>query len=213
MEFCHNIWWPLLFWSSSRSRGRNEREGRRNRRERGRKNIDWYVNTDWKTIDTWVSESCHKLLEWSSWGCKCRVLSHSPRIIPLHFWHFDFPSHLGSVDCYLKTRLKPRVLGIWYVSQHCHLLERTMQFILPALGRGAGWTFKTKYLQTSAWISHRYTYVPSFLNLPLPSSPSHPSRLLQSPGLSSLSHTANSICFTYGNVRNQHNSVKQLSFN
>ena len=45
---------------------------------------------------------------------------------------------------------------------------------------------------TSTWISHRYTYVPSLLN-PLPSpTPSHPSRLSQSTGLSTLCHEANS---------------------
>ena len=45
---------------------------------------------------------------------------------------------------------------------------------------------------TSTWISHRYTYVPSLLN-PLSSpTPSHPSRLSQSTGLSSLCHMANS---------------------
>ena len=42
---------------------------------------------------------------------------------------------------------------------------------------------------TSTWINHRYTYVPSLLNLPRTS---HPSRLLWSPSWSSLSHTANS---------------------
>ena len=54
------------------------------------------------------------------------------------------------------------------------------------------------FCHTSTWISHRYTYVPFFLKgghvflfdmshlLP------HPSRLLQSPSLSSLSHEANS---------------------
>ena len=40
------------------------------------------------------------------------------------------------------------------------------------------------------WINHRYTYVPSFVNLPRTSYIFHPSRLLQRPGLSSLSHTA-----------------------
>ena len=49
------------------------------------------------------------------------------------------------------------------------------------------------FCSTSTWISHRYTYIPSLLNLPSPS-PSHPSRLIQSPCLSFLSHTANS-CF------------------
>ena len=46
------------------------------------------------------------------------------------------------------------------------------------------------FCHKSARISHRYTYVPSLLNLP-PLSPSQPSRLSQSTGLSSLSHTAN----------------------
>ena len=41
-------------------------------------------------------------------------------------------------------------------------------------------------------ISHRYTYVPSLLNPPPISHPSHPSGLSQSTGLSSLCHTANS---------------------
>ena len=46
------------------------------------------------------------------------------------------------------------------------------------------------FYQTSTWISHRYTYIPSFwISLPSPS-PSHPSRLIQNPCF--LSHTANS---------------------
>ena len=45
---------------------------------------------------------------------------------------------------------------------------------------------------TSAWISHRRTYVPPpWASLP-PLSLSHPSRLLWIPGLRSMSHTANS---------------------
>ena len=48
---------------------------------------------------------------------------------------------------------------------------------------------KFVFCQTSKWISHRYTYIPSLLNLPpisLPS-PSHSSRWIQSPCLSFLS--------------------------
>ena len=45
---------------------------------------------------------------------------------------------------------------------------------------------------TSSCISQSCTYVPSLLNLPPTSTPSHSSRLSQSPRLSSLSHTANS---------------------
>ena len=41
------------------------------------------------------------------------------------------------------------------------------------------------FCHTSAWISHRYTHIP-FLSCP---TPSHSSRLFQSPGLSFLSHT------------------------
>ena len=45
------------------------------------------------------------------------------------------------------------------------------------------------FWDTSTWVSHRYTYVLSLLNLP--PSPPHPSRFLQSPSVSSLNHTAN----------------------
>ena len=48
------------------------------------------------------------------------------------------------------------------------------------------------FCHTSAWISHRYMYVLSpWTSLPHPT-PCYPSRLSQSPGLSSLSHMANS---------------------
>ena len=48
------------------------------------------------------------------------------------------------------------------------------------------------FCHTSTWISHRDTYIPFLLTL-LPSShPLAPSRLLQGPSLSSLSHTASS---------------------
>ena len=45
------------------------------------------------------------------------------------------------------------------------------------------------FCHTSTWISHRYTYIPSWTSLPPPSL-SHPSRLIQSPCLSFLRHTA-----------------------
>ena len=48
------------------------------------------------------------------------------------------------------------------------------------------------FCKTSTWISHRYTYIPSFLNLPPSSLPSHPYRLIQSSCFSFLHHTANS---------------------
>ena len=51
------------------------------------------------------------------------------------------------------------------------------------------------FCQTSSWISHRYTYVPSLLNLPF-SSPHHPSRLSQSTSFVSLYHMANFPCLS-----------------
>ena len=48
------------------------------------------------------------------------------------------------------------------------------------------------FCRTSTWVSHRYMYVPSLLNVPPISVTIHPSRLSQSTGLSSLCHTANS---------------------
>ena len=59
------------------------------------------------------------------------------------------------------------------------------------------------FCQTSTWISHKYTYIPSLLNLPPISLPSHPSRLIQSPCLSlqqPYSKFLSAIYFTYGNV-------------
>ena len=46
--------------------------------------------------------------------------------------------------------------------------------------------------QSFQWISHRYTHIPSILNFSLISLPTSPHRLVQSPCLSFLSHTANS---------------------
>ena len=56
------------------------------------------------------------------------------------------------------------------------------------------------FCHTAAWISHRYTYVPSLLNLSLTS---HPSRLSQSNWLelpASSSQFSQAIYFTYGNL-------------
>ena len=48
------------------------------------------------------------------------------------------------------------------------------------------------FCQTSTWISHRYTYIPSFLKLLPISLPIPPFRLLQRPCLSFLSHIESS---------------------
>ena len=52
------------------------------------------------------------------------------------------------------------------------------------------------FCKTWTWTSHRYTYIPSLLNVPSISLPSHPSRLIQSTCLSFLSHTANYCCLS-----------------
>ena len=59
------------------------------------------------------------------------------------------------------------------------------------------------FCQISTWLSHRYAYVPSVLNLPPASHPSHHCRWSQSPSWSSPNHTANfplAVYFTQGNV-------------
>jgi len=52
--------------------------------------------------------------------------------------------------------------------------------------------FTVGFYQKSTRISHRFTHVPSHMNILPALCPSHPSRLFLSSGLSSLSHTANS---------------------
>jgi len=47
------------------------------------------------------------------------------------------------------------------------------------------------FCHISTWIGHRYTYVPSPLNIPPPPTSSHPSRFSQSTSLSSLHHPGN----------------------
>ena len=47
---------------------------------------------------------------------------------------------------------------------------------------------------TSAWVGHGRTYVPSLLSLSAPSHPIPPLLVVTDPGLTSLSHTANSRC-------------------
>ena len=63
----------------------------------------------------------------------------------------------------------------------------------------------TKHQHESA--IDRYTYVSSHLNLPPTSHPIYPSRLLQNPSLSSLSHTANSHRLSIFKVESTTNAV------
>ena len=66
---------------------------------------------------------------------------------------------------YLKY-LSPPALSHFFFFLICFLLQII-----------AFWNF-VSYCQTWTWISHRFTYIPSLLNLPPISLPSHPSRLI-----------------------------------
>ena len=57
------------------------------------------------------------------------------------------------------------------------------------------------FCQTSTWISHRYTYIPSLLNFPPSPSPSHPSRWCRAPVWISwaIQQIPIGYLFTYGN--------------
>ena len=91
--------------------------------------------------------------------------------------------------------------------KHCSSLESQSQRV-SKIGKSCHFfklegncftVFCVGFCHTSIRISHRYTHVPSLVNLPLTS---HPSRLSQSTSLSFLHHTANfhSLYFTYGDA-------------
>ena len=80
--------------------------------------------------------------------------------------------------------------------KHCSSLESQSQRV-SKIGKSCHFfklegncftVFCVGFCHTSIRISHRYTHVPSLVNLPLTS---HPSRLSQSTSLSFLHHTAN----------------------
>jgi len=100
-----------------------------------------------------------------------------------HQWPWHCASHLGGRHEYLT-------MTVWrneWTPSFCLSCSFFLNWMIIALQYHVG------FCHTSAWISHRATYAPSFLNLlPTSHSPSHPSRLSQSPSLSSQSQTANS---------------------
>ena len=77
---------------------------------------------------------------------------------------------------------------------------RVLEWIAISFSRGPSWPRDRTRVSCivgrrfTVWATRevRYTYIPSRLNLPPVSSPAHPSRLIQSPCLSFLSHAANS---------------------
>ena len=92
----------------------------------------------------------------------------------------------------------------WYWLQTEHILESHNYFLQLIFfnWRIIALQYCVGSCHTPTWISHRYTYVPSLLNLPPPSL-SHPSRLSQSTGSelpTPYSKFPLAICFTYGNV-------------
>jgi len=121
-------------------------------------------------------------------------LTHSPSPNPIDFC---FPNEKVSISPHLHVNpilsFDCNVVGsqmILYLQSLLYLIVRCLYKIynqmIIALQHCVG------FYQTSTWISHRFTmFAPTWTSLPPPSA-SLPSRLLLSPGLRSLSHTANS---------------------
>ena len=96
---------------------------------------------------------------------------------------------------FLCTGCCPTACGVLIPGPGIEPMCPTLQsgFFLSFFNEGWLW-YCAGFCHTSTWISHRCTRVPSLSSLPPtshPPTPSRPSRLSQSRGLSSLSHTAN----------------------
>ena len=105
--------------------------------------------------------------------------------------------------CILWSKILTNILQLnnfYFSSKLCYFLNLFFTWRIIALQ-----SFVV-FCQIWAWISHRYTYIPSLLNLlpiSLPfSSPSHPFGLIQSPCLfpELYSKFPLAVYFTYGNV-------------
>ena len=95
------------------------------------------------------------------------------------YWHLIFIWYICYSSCTTTETLSVKVHLYLYVYFNVFIFNWRIIALQYCLG----------FCHTSTWIRHRYTYVPSLLTL---SPTSHPSELLQSPSLSSLSHMANS---------------------
>ena len=103
---------------------------------------------------------------------------------------------------FLFWLLKATVLLEWWPHKcnlcFCHQCPLWSVFFLHPLfkfnfnWRTVALQYHTGFFHTWAWISHRYRSISSFWTSLLPPSFSYPSKLLQGPGFSSLSHMANS---------------------
>ena len=103
---------------------------------------------------------------------------------------------LGSVlsDAFLLHPSQPSFpragisLGFFPSETHLEELDFKKKKLFIFNWRITSLQYCADFCHTSTWISHRFTYISSLLN---PPRTSHPSRLPQSPGLSSLDHIAN----------------------
>ena len=138
------------------------------------------LNLKWKTLLHWKLLSClwinHSTLKISLWV-----------ILVLKFWFFLTSLMIKYyIDIFEGVHIKSRIV----TGYKCTLIFKN--FFIFLNWRIIALQNCVVFCQTSTWISHRYIHAPS-LELPSHlSPPSHPSRLIQSPCLSSLSHTENS---------------------
>ena len=103
----------------------------------------------------------------------------------------------GKVERNFKFLLAALLITISFTQGFTYRQENILVNIIFLINLFFNWRIMSLqnfvvFCQTSTWISHRYIYIPFLLNLPPISQPSRPSRLIQSPCLSSLLHTTNS---------------------
>ena len=131
---------------------------------------------------------------WQAGSCKYRCMhtaSHRPGQLCSAFHRQEERERKDREKCKLREYLLDTGFADF-------MFSRRMKLLL----------LKDSLRHTSTFISHRCTYVLSLQKLP---PTCHPSRLSQSPGLCSPSHTANSHWLSILYI-GQHNTMKQLSF-
>ena len=85
----------------------------------------------------------------------------------------------------------------WNVAPSCFSMDTEIEVVRKRILVNSFFFFFTVFCQTSTWISHRYTYIPSLSNFPPFPSPPHPSSgELPEP----YSKFLLAIYFTHGNV-------------
>ena len=102
-------------------------------------------------------------------------------------WHF---TGLQRVINDWSDLVRMYTCSLFYIISSCKTLTANFFLLLFFNWRIITLQNFVVFCQTSTWISHRYTYIPSCFEPP--SHLSHPSTLVQSPCLSFLSHIAKS---------------------